>query len=114
MYMAPNAKRASQVMSITFGVQRTLSDCNDEPSLNFLQLYWFTVEFGLCKQGNQVRVYGAALASSYGEMQRALSMPQLHQPYRIDIITETSRAETNYQPTYFVTESFHEMTDSLR
>lgn len=40
----------------------------NRPSL-LHQVYWFTVEFGLCKQGSDTRAFGAGLLSSFGELQ---------------------------------------------
>ena len=42
------------------------------------KLYWFTVEFGVVREGNQVKGFGAGVLSSYGELQHMASGQSLH------------------------------------
>ena len=42
--------------------------------LSLFQCYWFTVEFGICKQGGDIKAYGAGLLSSFGELEYCLRL----------------------------------------
>ncbi|WP_167072061.1 phenylalanine 4-monooxygenase [Sphingomonas vulcanisoli] len=74
------------------------------------RLYWYTVEFGLLKTADGLRLYGAGIVSSRGESLFALDDPSpnrigfdlervMRTPYRID----------DYQQTYFVVDSFEKL-----
>ncbi|PVU84777.1 hypothetical protein BB560_003099 [Smittium megazygosporum] len=88
---------------------------SDDDIKKLATIFWFTVEFGLCKEKNgEIRVYGAGVLSSKGELEYALSgKPEL----RPLSITETPVQEypiTQYQPVYFVAESFKSATEMVR
>jgi hypothetical protein len=63
----------------------------------FSRLYWFTVEFGMALEDGALKLYGAGLASSFGEAAYALDSPKperlpfdleraIRMPYRSDTI----------------------------
>ncbi|BFZ09991.1 hypothetical protein BsWGS_13030 [Bradybaena similaris] len=77
-------------------------------------LYWFTVEFGLCRQDGQLKAFGAGLLSSYGELQYCLSEKPVVRPFDP---TQTSVQEypiTCFQPVYYVADSFDDAKAKLR
>jgi len=76
--------------------------------------YWFTIEFGICKQKGQHKAYGAGLLSSFGELEYCLTDKPVFKPFDPEITGKTEYPITQYQPTYFVTESFQKMKEQMR
>lgn len=76
------------------------------------RLYWYTVEFGLVRSAEGLRIYGAGIVSSRTETRFSLEDPMprrlafdvrqvMRTPYRID----------DFQQTYFVIESFEDLLE---
>ncbi len=74
------------------------------------RLYWYTVEFGLIRQGDALKLYGAGIASSHGESIFALDDPS---PNRIGFdlkrLMRTRYRIDDYQQSYFVIDSFEDL-----
>jgi phenylalanine-4-hydroxylase len=74
------------------------------------RLYWYTVEFGLMRAGDQLRLFGAGIVSSNGESEYALDSAE---PLRIGFdVRRTMRTEyriDSFQKNYFVIESFEDL-----
>ena len=77
------------------------------------QLYWFTIEFGLCKQDGQVKAYGAGLLSSFGELQYCLSDKPEVRPFDPSKTGLQKFPITEMQPVYFLAESFQGAKEKL-
>ncbi|XP_048463880.1 tryptophan 5-hydroxylase 2-like [Rhincodon typus] len=79
-----------------------------------LQCYFFTVEFGLCKQDGQLRAYGAGLLSSIGELKHALSDKAIVKPFDPKTTCIQECLITTFQEAYFLSESFEEAKNKMR
>ncbi|XP_068573296.1 phenylalanine-4-hydroxylase [Cebidichthys violaceus] len=77
-------------------------------------VYWFTVEFGLCKQGLEIKAYGAGLLSSFGELQYCLSDKPKILPFDPAKTSLQKYPITEFQPVYFVAESFEDAKEKVR
>jgi len=70
--------------------------------------YWFTIEFGICRQHGDLKAYGAGLLSSFGELEYCLTDKPEHKEFDPSVTGTTKYPITEYQPLYYVTESFEE------
>lgn len=77
------------------------------------RFFWFTIEFGLIKTPDGVRVFGAGIASSIGECAYALSSQPQVLPYDIDHIRYQEFRIDEMQRKLFLLESTKQLYDSL-
>ncbi|QHT69192.1 phenylalanine 4-monooxygenase [Rhodocytophaga rosea] len=78
------------------------------------RLYWYTVEFGLIRDKNKLRIYGAGILSSAGETEYSLkSDVPLRIPYNVKEIIRTPYIKDKFQSQYFVIDSFEQLFNSV-
>lgn len=74
------------------------------------RLYWYTVEFGLVRTPRGLRIFGAGILSSAGEVRHSLESPR---PRRLDFdlerILRTDYRIDRFQDTYFVIGDFRQL-----
>lgn len=74
------------------------------------RLYWYTVEFGLVRSGDDLKLYGAGIVSSYTESQFALQDPSPNRiGFNLERVMRTRYRIDDFQQTYFVIDSFEEL-----
>ncbi|TSK13452.1 Tryptophan 5-hydroxylase [Bagarius yarrelli] len=79
---------------------------SDEEIQKLATCYFFTVEFGLCKQEGKLRAYGAGLLSSISELKHALSGNARVLPFDPKVTCNQECIITTFQDAYFMSESF--------
>ncbi len=79
------------------------------------RVYWYTIEFGLIRQRDGVRIYGAGIASSFTESVFALDDPS---PHRICFVLErvmrTQYRIDDFQESYFVIDDLDSLLELAR
>ncbi|KAK2834718.1 hypothetical protein Q7C36_015419 [Tachysurus vachellii] len=87
---------------------------SDEEVQKLATCYFFTVEFGLCKQEGKMRAYGAGLLSSISELKHALSGNACIMPFDPIVTCKQECIITTFQDVYFMSDSFEEAKVKMR
>lgn len=77
------------------------------------RIYWFTVEFGLIKTAQGIRVFGAGILSSPEEIEYSLTDKVEKIPFDLNIVSETEYDVWHLQEKLFVINSFDELENSF-
>jgi phenylalanine-4-hydroxylase len=74
------------------------------------RLYWYTVEFGLIRSRDELKLYGAGIVSSFGESVFALDDPSPNRlGFDLKRLMRTKYRIDDYQQNYFVIDSFEDL-----
>ncbi|MFT5777699.1 MAG: phenylalanine-4-hydroxylase [Crocinitomicaceae bacterium] len=95
-----------------FGKLGKANLANEERLLMLQRLYWFTIEFGLIEQDGP-KVYGAGIASSYGESISSLAKETIRVPFNLEEVLHTSFETDKLQNKYFVIDSFQVLYEAI-
>ena len=67
------------------------------------RIYWHSVEFGLSREHGVIKVFGAGLASSFGEFAKALDGDEVERrPFSVAAAAATPYENDHMQPLYFI------------
>jgi phenylalanine-4-hydroxylase len=103
------SKRFAQINRL-FGeaVKRT----TDRAALDRLaRIYWFTIEFGVLREDDEVKAYGTGLLSSAGELEEMSNAELI--PLDLEVAINRQYDPTHYQAVLFCADSFEQMETML-
>jgi len=79
------------------------------------RLYWYTVEFGLIRQKDGLRIYGSGIVSSKGESIHSLESAAPNRiGFDLERIMRTRYRIDTFQKTYFVIDSYEQLIEATR
>lgn len=77
------------------------------------RLFWFTVEFGLIREGGEMKVYGSGLISSMADCINALGANCERRPFVLEDVLQQEFEIDHLQPVLFVIESHQQLFEAV-
>ncbi len=85
----------------------------EDDRIKVANFWWFSWEFGFIRQNGELKVFGAGLLSSPGELRYALSdtLPKI--PFDLDQLMAMRRSPHEYHDAYFIFDSYDQIGETL-
>ena len=77
------------------------------------RLFWYTVEFGVIRQGGEVKVYGSGLISSHGECMNVMEGHCAIHDFNLEEVVKTPVKVDELHKLLFAVGSFDEIYDAM-
>ena len=78
------------------------------------RLFWFTVEFGVIREGGAIKVYGSGLVSSHGECTHVVNGGPEIREFNLDQVLNTVVNVSEMQPVLYAIESFEQIYEATK
>ena len=78
------------------------------------RLFWFTVEFGVIREGGAIKVYGSGLVSSHGECTHVVNGGPEIREFDLDQVLDTVVNVSEMQPVLYAIESFEQIYEATK
>lgn len=86
---------------------------NDDAIEILGRLYWYTIEFGLIEENNELKIYGAGLISSIGEAKHALGEETIKHDFDIEKMMLKPYRNDIMQHEYFVIHDYTQLYNAI-
>ncbi len=78
------------------------------------RFFWFTIEFGLMKFGNELKVYGSGLLSSFSEIEHCIVSPDVQRyPFQMEWVINQYFEIHHFQPLLYYVDSFDHLFNEI-
>ena len=93
---------------------RVCAGVGDQETLEKLgRLFWYTVEFGLIRQGGEIKAYGSGVISSAGECQNVINRGCALHDFSLDEVISTPVKVDELQKVLFAVNGFDQIYEAM-
>ncbi len=79
----------------------------------FSKIWWYTIEFGLIREGGEIKALGTGLVSSVGELDNAFGGKVEIVPFNAELVAGTEISDHEFHRRLFLLESFEQLESEI-